>query len=170
MTVDDAVVLNFSKSSWWDEKNPEFSMLHLMNPFRINYILNSVANLDCKKILDVGCGGGILSLPLARLGFDVTGIDANQVAIDIAKKQADGFGLNVKFQNCTIEDFNHEEKFDLILAMDILEHVSDPDIFLNHCKKHLKQGGILVVSTISDSLFSKIFVKYIDEYVLSIVP
>ena len=170
MTKNESEISKFSKTSWWDEENPDFSMLHLMNPFRIEYILKITESVKGKAILDAGCGGGILSMPLLRLGANLTGIDANEVAISCAKQKSNNCNLNGNFLTTSIEDFNANQEYDIVLAMDIIEHVSNLELFLQHCIKALKPKGILIISTISDSILAKIFVKYVAEYLLKLVP
>lgn len=183
-TVLDVEIKKFNDNAemWWQEKNSAFRMLHRMNPIRVEYILKQTEKLSTAdvpsnaaligiKILDVGCGGGILSEPLARLGAKVTGIDAGSANIRIAQEHAKNEGLEIEYVYSSIEEFNVPRgTFDVVLAMDIVEHVGNRGLFLQSCAEKLKSGGILIISTINNTLAAKIFVKYIAEDVLRIVP
>jgi 2-polyprenyl-6-hydroxyphenyl methylase/3-demethylubiquinone-9 3-methyltransferase len=154
--------------NWWNESANEVKMLHKMNPIRIEYILKQTP-IKGFKVLDVGCGGGILSLPLARIGGNVFGLEPARESFEIAVKQAQEEGLNVNFLNTSIEDCP-ENEFDVILLMDVIEHVANVELFLENAASKLKQGGFLIISTINNTLLSKIFVKFVAEDVLKIIP
>ena len=171
----------FSKiaEEWW---NPEgkFKPLHKFNPIRISYIKNNIINtlnlkkterpLEKVKILDVGCGGGLLSEPMSRLGADVVGIDASEKNIKIAKLHAQKNKLDIKYHCTSPENFRSEKKFDVILNMEIVEHVEDVDFFLKSCSKLLKSNGIMFIATINKTLKSYIFAIIGAEYILRWLP
>ena len=148
-TINKEEIEKFSKidEEWW---NPEgkFKPLHKFNPIRISYIKDNIINtlnlkkkekpLEKVKILDIGCGGGLLSEPMKRLGAEVVGIDASQKNISVAKIHAKKSNLDIKYFCTSPENFKTEIKFDVILNMEIVEHVEDIDFFLNSCSKLLK--------------------------------
>ena len=126
---------------WWNETG-SFEALHSFNPVRIKFILNSVGkSIKSLKILDIGCGGGILCEPLARLGADVTGIDENEKAILVAKKHAKKMNLKINYKSGNISDINFQKKFDIITCMEVLEHVQSVDLLIKKSKESLKSGG-----------------------------
>ena len=171
----------FSKiaDEWW---NPEgkFKPLHKFNPIRIKYIKeNIISNFKLKKqskplsginILDIGCGGGLLSEPMARMGANVTGIDASDKNIKIAKLHSKKNKLKINYLCSSPEKLNVKKKFDVILNMEIVEHVEDINFFLESCSKHLKKNGLMFVATINKTLKSYIFAIVGAEYVLRWLP
>ena len=219
---------------WWDVSG-SFKLLHEINPIRLEYVLSQIrmTNPDIKnlRILDVGCGGGILSMPLARLGAQVTGIDAGHENIEAAKAKASSEKLDVSFECCKIEDFvdgilgasnvimrnpsmsslrkqgsnqhsfeaslqgdsclrrndknekmdchaalamteedDISEKFDVVLCLEVLEHVENPEIFISYIAKTVKQGGLVILSTINRTLKAKLLAIGAAEYILGMVP
>ena len=158
----------FAKN-WWNEKMSEAKMLHKMNPLRIKYILAQAGSVSGKKILDVGCGGGILSLPLIRLGGEVTSLDPSPEMIEVLKQKGAEENLKVNAINCKLEDCE-EQDFDIILLMDVVEHVENLESFLMEAKKRLKQDGCIIISTINNTFLSKVFVKFMAEDILRIIP
>ena len=180
-TINKKEIEKFSKiaEEWW---NPEgkFKPLHKFNPIRISYIKNNIINtlnlkkterpLEKVKILDVGCGGGLLSEPMSRLGADVVGIDASEKNIKIAKLHAQKNNLDIKYYCTSPENFRSEKKFDVILNMEIVEHVEDVDFFLKSCSKLLKSNGIMFIATINKTLKSYIFAIIGAEYILRWLP
>ena len=156
-TINKKEIDKFSKiaEEWW---NPEgkFKPLHKFNPIRISYIKNHIINtlklnndkepLKNVKILDIGCGGGLLSEPMSRLGAEVVGIDASDKNINIAKLHAKKNGLNIKYICASPENFKNDTKFDVVLNMEIVEHVEDVDFFLMTCSKLLKKKWHYVCS------------------------
>ena len=180
-TVNKKEIEKFSKmaAEWWDPKG-KFKPLHKFNPIRIKYIRdNIVSNFELngtskplKKIdiLDIGCGGGLLSEPMNRLGANVTGIDASTNNIKIAKLHAKKNKLNINYICTSPEKLKIKKKFDVILNMEIVEHVEDIDFFLASCSKLLKKNGLMFVATINKTLKSYIFAIVGAEYVLRWLP
>ena len=161
---------NLLAHKWWDPTS-EFKPLHEINPLRLNFIKSSVS-LKGKKVLDVGCGGGILSESLASVGADVTGIDQGDKVIQIAKLHAKESGVKIKYKHINIEDFykNTDERFDVITCLEMLEHVPDPNSIINACSKLLKPGGKIFFSTINKNLKAFLFAIIGAEYILNLLP
>ena len=161
---------NLLAHKWWDPTS-EFKPLHEINPLRLNFIKSSVS-LKGKKVLDVGCGGGILSESLASSGADVTGIDQGDKVIQIAKLHAKESGVKIKYKHINIEDFykNTDERFDVITCLEMLEHVPDPNSIINTCSKLLKPGGKIFFSTINKNLKAFLFAIIGAEYILNLLP
>ena len=180
-TINKKEIEKFSKiaEEWW---NPEgkFKPLHKFNPIRISYIKNNIINsfkiknkkkpLEKTKILDIGCGGGLLSEPMCRLGANVTGIDASQKNISIAKIHAKKGNLNINYICTSPEKMKSNEKFDVILNMEIIEHVEDINFFLEACSKLLKKNGIMFVATLNKTLKSYVFAIVGAEYIMRWLP
>ena len=165
---------------WWDPEG-KFKPLHKFNPIRISYIKNNIISslklknseykpLEKVKILDIGCGGGLLSEPMSRLGAEVVGIDASDKNINVAKLHAKKNHLNIKYICTSPEDLNIETKFDVILNMEIIEHVEDIDFFLKSSSKLLKKNGIMFVATLNKTLKSYLFAIIGAEYILRWLP
>ena len=181
ITINKKEIDKFSKlaSEWWNP-NGKFKPLHKFNPIRISYIKESIINsfklrekvkpLKKVKILDIGCGGGLLSEPMSRLGADVMGIDASDKIIEIAKFHAKKDNLNIKYLCASPEQLNTSTKFDVILNMEIVEHVKDVDFFLQSCSKLLRKNGIMFVATINKTLKSYFFAIIGAEYILRWLP
>ena len=171
----------FSKMAdeWWDPEG-KFKPLHKFNPTRIKYLKeNIVYNFKLKnkskplsgiKILDIGCGGGLLSEPMSRMGANVTGIDASDKNIKIAKLHSKKNKLKINYLCSSPEKLKITKKFDVILNMEIVEHVEDIDFFLKSCSKLLKKNGLMFVATINKTLKSYIFAIVGAEYVLRWLP
>jgi 2-polyprenyl-6-hydroxyphenyl methylase/3-demethylubiquinone-9 3-methyltransferase len=157
-------------SRWWD-KNSEFKPLHDINPLRANWI-DSIAPVAEKKVLDVGCGGGILSESLAQRGADVTGIDMGDAPLGVAKLHQLESGLSISYQKSTAEDFakNHENTFDIVTCLEMLEHVPDPSSVINACAKMVKPGGTVFFSTINRNPKAFLFAIVGAEYLLRMLP
>ena len=180
-TINKKEIEKFSKiaEEWWDPHG-KFKPLHKFNPIRISYIKESIINsfklkekvkpLEKVKILDIGCGGGLLSEPMSRLGAEVTGIDASDKNIEIAKFHARKDNLNIKYLCASPEKLNTNTKFDVILNMEIVEHVKDVDFFLQSCSKLLRKNGIMFVATINKTLKSYFFAIIGAEYILRWLP
>jgi len=156
---------------WWS-KNGQFKTLHDIQPFRIKYI-QGVLNknkLNKTKILDIGCGGGLISEGVSKLGADVTGIDFVKENIKVAKMHAKKNNLNI---NYIVKDFEKEKitsKFDVIIIFEVLEHLNDWELFLKKIRLNLKKNGILIISTINKNLISKFFTLDIAENFLKWIP
>ena len=171
----------FSKmaNEWWDPEG-KFKPLHKFNPTRIKYIKENIINnfklknkskpLSGIKILDIGCGGGLLSEPMSRMGANVTGIDASDKNIKIAKLHSKKNKLKINYFCKSPEKLKITKKFDVILNMEIVEHVEDIDFFLKSCSKLLKKNGLMFVATINKTLKSYIFAIVGAEYVLRWLP
>ena len=180
-SVNKKEIEKFSKmaSEWWDPKG-KFKPLHKFNPIRIKYIKeNIIQNFKLKdnniplkgvNILDIGCGGGLLSEPMCRLGANVTGIDASMKNINIAKIHAKKDNLKINYLCSSPEKLKIKKKFDVILNMEIIEHVEDIQFFLNSCSKLLKKNGVMFVATINKTLKSYIFAIVGAEYILRWLP
>ena len=180
-TINKKEIEKFSKiaEEWW---NPEgkFKPLHKFNPIRISYIKENIIStfkikekikpLKRLRILDIGCGGGLLSEPMSRLGADVVGIDASSRNIEIAKLHAKKNNLDIKYFCSTPETFKSKDGFDIILNMEIVEHVEDVDFFLKSCSKLLRQNGIMFVATLNKTLKSYLFAILGAEYILRWLP
>tara|TARA_B100001057_G_scaffold115733_1_gene114246 strand:+ start:911 stop:1642 length:732 start_codon:yes stop_codon:yes gene_type:complete len=164
---------------WWNPTG-KFKPLHKFNPIRISYIKNNIVNtfniknkkkpLEKIKILDVGCGGGLLSEPMRRLGASVVGLDASNKNINVAKIHALKNKLKIKYLCTSPENYKTDIKFDVILNMEIVEHVEDIDLFLGSCSKLLKKGGLMFVATLNKTLKSYLFAILGAEYVLRWLP
>jgi 2-polyprenyl-6-hydroxyphenyl methylase/3-demethylubiquinone-9 3-methyltransferase len=170
--VDPAEIAKFENlaSRWWDP-NSEFKPLHEINPLRLNYI-DERANLAGKKVLDVGCGGGILSEGMALRGADVIGIDMGEAPLTVAKLHLYESGAKVDYQHSTAEAFaeQHAGEFDVVTCMEMLEHVPDPASVIAACAKLVKPGGHVFLSTINRNAKSFMFAIVGAEYVLNMLP
>ena len=180
-TINKKEIEKFSSiaEEWWDPTG-KFKPLHKFNPIRISYIKNNIIRslklnneekpLKKVKILDIGCGGGLLTEPMKKLGADVVGIDASERNIKIAKLHSKKNNLNIKYLCVSPENFITKEKFDVILNMEIVEHVEDIDFFLKSSSKLLKKGGIMFVATLNKTLKSYLFAIVGAEYILKWLP
>ena len=181
-TIDKSEVQKFSKLSneWWNPSG-KFKPLHLLNPARIAFIKDKLIShfkLDPKSpeplknlnILDIGCGGGLLCEPLNRLGAKISGIDASANNIKVAKLHAKEMNLNINYIHSSPENFELEKKFDVILNMEVVEHVFDLNLFIKNCSCLIKKNGIMFVSTINKNLKSYLFAILGAEYVLRWLP
>lgn len=150
----------------------EFKPLHQINPLRVGFIKDR-SILAGKKILDVGCGGGILAEALSELGANVTGIDASENTIGVAKSHSKSINSNVRFIQNTIEEFiasNPDEKFDVITCLEMLEHVPSPGEIIKNCSDILKKDGDIFFSTINRNPRSYLFAVIGAEYILNLLP
>ena len=180
-SVNKKEIEKFSKmaAEWWDPSG-KFKPLHKFNPIRIKYIKENIINsfklkdkqkpLDKINILDIGCGGGLLSEPMTRLGANVTGIDASNRNISIAKLHAKKNKLKINYICSSPEKLKIQKKFDVILNMEIVEHVEDINFFINSCSKLLKKNGLMFVATLNKTLKSYMFAIVGAEYVLRWLP
>ena len=181
-TIDKTEIEKFSKlaKDWWNPKG-KFQPLHLFNPARIKFIkekliyhfkldANSQKPLEKLNILDIGSGGGLLCEPLNRLGAEVTGIDASKNNIEVAKLHAKEMNLNIKYIHSPPENINLKNKFDVILNMEVVEHVSNINLFIEKCSELVKKNGIIFVATINKNLKSYAFAILGAEYILRWLP
>jgi 2-polyprenyl-6-hydroxyphenyl methylase / 3-demethylubiquinone-9 3-methyltransferase len=181
-TVDPAEIAKFSKLSeqWWDPKG-KMAPLHKINPLRLTYIRDAacrkfernVKSLNCLsglRVLDIGCGAGLLCEPLTRLGAQVIGVDPSASNIAAAKLHADRGHLSIDYRCTTVEEMDVRERFDIVLAMEVVEHVSDVSMFLGRCAAMLKPGGLMVVSTLNRNWKSFALAIVGAEYVLRWLP
>jgi len=181
-TINKDEINKFSKiaDEWWDI-NGKFKPLHVFNPIRIEYILEVTLNyfkidknkklpLKNLKILDIGCGGGLISEPMARLGANVTGIDASNKNIEVAKLHAKKNNLNINYLNTSPENIKMQNEFDIILNLEVVEHVENLDLYLSSCFGLLKQKRIMFTATINRTLTSYVKAIVGAEYVLRWLP
>ena len=182
-TVDKTEIEKFSKlaKDWWNPKG-KFRPLHLFNPARISFIKdklishftlnpNSEKPLEKLKILDIGCGGGLLCEPLNRLGSTITGIDASNNNIEVAKLHSKEMNLNIEYIHAAPENLDLKSNtYDAVLCMEVVEHLKDVNLFIENCSKLIKKNGIMFIATINKNLKSYIFSILGAEYVLRWLP
>ena len=180
-TINKKEIDKFSKlaDEWWDPEG-KFKPLHNFNPVRLRYIKDTITKkfgnkseklpLKDIKILDIGCGGGLLSEPLSRLGATVTGIDASDRNIKIAKMHLKKSKLDVDYYCSSPDNFVAKEKFDVVLNMEIVEHVDNVDFFLLKSSELLKQNGLMFIATLNKTLKSYVFAIIGAEYILKWLP
>lgn len=186
-TIDPQEVEKFSRiaDEWWDESG-KFKPLHKFNPIRISFLRKKIIkhfSLDDAsttpfglrsatgsrlKILDVGCGGGLIAEPFARMGADVTAIDASEKNISVAKIHAEKSGLKIDYRAIAAENLN--EKFDVVFALEIIEHVADVENFIKSCAQLVKPNGLLFVATMNRTVKSLALAKVAVEYILRWLP
>jgi len=171
----------FSKiaEEWWDPDG-KFKPLHNFNPIRIRYIKENIIKdfkikssdkpLKNIKLLDIGCGGGLLSEPMCRLGANVVGIDASKKNIEVAKFHAKKNNLKIDYKVASPEMLKNKTKFDVILNMEIVEHVNDIDFFIKESSKLLRKNGIMFIATLNKTLKSYVFAIVGAEYILKWLP
>lgn len=157
--------------TWWDP-NGEFKPLHQLNPLRLNYIDQTANGIFGKKVLDVGCGGGILSESMAKIGANVDGIDMGTEPLEVARLHALESGVTVNYQQTTAEDHaqSHHEYYDVVTCMEMLEHVPDPLSVIKACCDMVKPDGFVFFSTINRNLMSYVQTILGAEYVLKMLP
>jgi len=183
-SIDPADVARFSAQAaeWWDARGP-FAPLHRFNPARLAFVRDRVAERfgrDVKTreafagltLLDVGCGGGLIAEPMRRLGFAVTAVDASSENIGTARAHADQQGLDIAYRAATVEQLEAEGAgpFDVVLTMEVIEHVADPEAFVRACSRLVKPGGLMIVATLNRTLKALALGKVAAEYVLRWVP
>ena len=183
-SIDPAEVERFSRiaAEWWDPKG-KFAPLHKFNPVRLSFIreqallrfgrdAKAIRPFEGLRLLDIGCGGGLLCEPMTRLGFQVTGVDASERNINTAKTHAAEQGLVIDYRASTAEDLLLVEKqgFDVVLNMEVIEHVADPASYLRDCARLLAPGGLMIVATLNRTLKALALAKVGAEYVLRWVP
>ena len=181
-TINKEEVEKFSKiaEEWWNPKG-KFKPLHMFNPIRIEYITQMIKKyfkisdkkinpLNELKILDIGCGGGLISEPMARLGANVTGIDASEKNIKIAQIHSEENNLKINYINSSPERLKEKEEFDIILNLEIIEHVEDVNLYIDSCSKLLKKGGLMFTATLNRTVVSYIKAIVGAEYILRWLP
>ena len=181
-TINKDEIQKFSKlaDEWWDV-NGKFKPLHMFNPIRIEYITEHIKKhfkiksknfnlLDGLNILDIGCGGGLISEPMARLGASVTGIDASEKNINTAKLHSKKNGLNINYLNSSPENLKSSQKFDVILNLEIVEHVEDVNLYIKSCYTLLQDNGLMFTATINRTFVSYLKAIVGAEYLLRWLP
>ena len=181
-TINKEEIQKFSKlaDEWWDV-NGKFKPLHMFNPIRIEYILEEISKhfklnrnkkhfLKNLEILDIGCGGGLISEPMARLGGNITGIDASEKNIKVASLHSKENNLKIAYLNKSPEQLDEKEKFDIILNLEIVEHVDNLDLYLKSCYRLLKKNGLMFTATINRTFSSYIKAIIGAEYILRWLP
>ncbi len=181
-TIDTKEIDFFSNLSkeWWNLNGP-LSSLHKFADARIKFILRNAirikseydnAPLESLKCLDIGCGGGILSERLCRLGGNVTGIDVSEKAINVAKYHSSKSSLKIRYKCSSISDYlnSYKNKFDLIVASEVIEHVVNRKLFLSELSKLGKPGSLIVITTLNKTFTSKFFAKFVAENLLNVIP
>lgn len=173
VNVDPAEIEKFSAlaSRWWDPTS-EFKPLHEINPLRLGWISDVVGGLENKKIIDVGCGGGILSESMAAQGAEVTGIDLAERSLKIARLHSLETGIKVNYQHSSAEAIAalHPQQFDVVTCMEMLEHVPNPASVIQACADMVKPGGWVFFSTLNRNPKSFLFAIVGAEYLLNLVP
>ena len=181
-TINKEEIQKFSKlaEEWWDVKG-KFKPLHMFNPIRIEYITENIKKyfnikndrsnfLRGLNILDIGCGGGLISEPMARLGAKVTGIDASEKNIYVAKLHSKQNELQINYLKSSPENLNNFEEFDIILNLEIVEHVEDVNLYIKSCNKLLKKKGLMFTATLNRSFVSYLKAIIGAEYILRWLP
>ena len=180
-TINKTEIGKFNKLSaeWWDPEG-SFKPLHKFNPIRIKYIRDSIIqyfnikskNIPLKNIniLDIGCGGGLISVPMKRLGANVVGIDASLKNIKVAKIYSKKNNLQIKYICSSPEKLKIKKKFDVLLMLEIVEHVNDINLFIKQSSKFLKKNGLMFVATLNKTLKSYVFAIIGAEYILNWLP
>ena len=184
VSVDPAEMASFARmaENWWDADGP-FKPLHIMNEARLGFIKDTLCEhfhrdpevelpLKGLRILDIGCGGGLLCEPMTRLGASVTGVDALEKNLKTAKTHADQAGLEIDYRHGTIEQLvqSNETPFDAVLNMEVIEHVANPPDFMNDCGAMVREGGLMICSTINRTMKAFLFAIVGAEYVLRWLP
>jgi 2-polyprenyl-6-hydroxyphenyl methylase / 3-demethylubiquinone-9 3-methyltransferase len=182
-TIDDGEIERFSKlaAEWWNPKG-QFKPLHKFNPVRLAYLrekiggnfardLQSTCPFEGLRVLDIGCGGGLICEPMTRLGAEVVGVDASATNIEVARLHAQEGGLSIDYRATTAEALDAAgERFDVVLALEVVEHVSDVELFLSSCANMVKPGGLLFVATINRTFKALTLAIVGAEYVLGWLP
>lgn len=184
VSVDPAEMESFSRmaADWWDPTGP-FKPLHIMNGARLEFIRDTLCEhfgrdpkselpLKGLRLLDIGCGGGLLCEPMVRMGASVTGVDALEKTLKTAKTHAEQLGIEVNYIHGTVEQLleSQEKPFDAVLNMEVIEHVANPENFISDCAKMVRSGGLMICSTINRSFKAFAFAIVGAEYVLRWLP
>lgn len=169
--IDPIEIAKFSDSAmhWWDPQG-EFKMLHELNPIRLNFI-DDIANLAGKQVIDIGCGGGILTESMAKLGAQVTGIDMSEAALEVAKLHQLESGTQIEYLHTTAEDIALERPghYDVVTCLEMLEHVPDPVSIIAACAALVKPNGHVFIATINRNVKSYLFAIVAAEYILKLL-
>jgi len=182
-TVDPAEVAKFERmaAEWWSPHG-KFRPLHMLNPCRLEYIVKQICAefglcrddpvpFSGLRILDIGCGGGLLAEPMARLGAEVIGVDVSETSVAVAQTHATQSGLDIDYRCTTVEKLAEDgQEFNVLLNMEVIEHVTEPAAFLQFCATLLKPGGLMICSTINRTLASLAKAKIGAEYILGWLP
>ena len=181
-TINKEEIQKFSKlaKEWWDV-NGKFKPLHMFNPIRIEYITDFIKNhfkikknktnyLSGLKVLDIGCGGGLISEPMSRLGASVTGIDASEKNINVAKIHSKESRLNINYINTSPEKLKDYEKYDVVLNLEVVEHVDNVNLYIRSCGRLLKRNGLMFTATLNRTLVSYFKAIIGAEYILRWLP
>jgi 2-polyprenyl-6-hydroxyphenyl methylase/3-demethylubiquinone-9 3-methyltransferase len=174
-TVSKEEISHFNQlaATWWDENGPMWP-LHLLNQIRLPFVLDKCrehfGQLEQLSFLDIGCGGGLLSESIAKTGADVSGIDAAERNINIAQSHASGQNLKLNYQHVSLEEWQEDHQFDVVLNMEVVEHVDNLEWFMEMACKRTKPGGLMFLATINRTLFSALTAKFAAEYVLCLLP
>ena len=181
-TINKSEVEKFTNlaNEWW-KYDGKFKTLHKFNPVRLDFIIKQIKKnfkisdskehpLTSLKILDIGCGGGLMCEPLARLGAEVTGIDAVEKNIKSAQIHAEQNNLKIKYMLNAVEELSIKNKYDVILNLEVIEHVDNQKVFISKSCDLVNDGGLMFIATINKTIFSIIFAKYLAEYVLGFLP
>ena len=181
-TINESELKKFTSlaSEWW-KYDGKFKTLHKFNPVRLEFIINQIKQnfgienkeenpLSGLKILDIGCGGGLVCEPLARLGAEVTGIDAVKKNVKSAQIHAEQNNLKINYILSAVEELSISNTYDIILNLEVIEHVNNQNLFISKSCELVGQGGLMFIATINKTLFSIVFAKYLAEYVLGFLP
>tara|TARA_Y100000992_G_scaffold297288_1_gene260680 strand:+ start:838 stop:1536 length:699 start_codon:yes stop_codon:yes gene_type:complete len=155
---------------WWNKRGP-YKLIHNLTPLRLNYLEN-ITKIENTKILDIGCGGGLLSEELTKKGASVTGIDASEKTIKIAKNHAKENNLKIEYIHTTLDQYikSSKKKFDIVICFELIEHVPDAAKLIENISSVINKKGYIFLSTINRNILSFIFAKVLAEYVFNIVP
>jgi len=180
-TINESELKKFTNlaNEWW-KYDGKFKTLHKFNPVRLEFIISqikenfNISSIEEKplselKVLDIGCGGGLMCEPLARLGAEVTGIDAVEKNIKSAQIHANQNELNINYKLSAVEELPNK-KYDIILNLEVIEHVNNQKLFISKSCELVNHGGLMFVATINKTIFSIVFAKYLAEYVLGFLP
>ena len=172
MNLDKKEIDNFDiyAHEWWNKRGP-YKLIHNLTPIRVDYIQNTI-NIKGLRILDIGCGGGLLAEELSKKGAKITGLDASEKTINIAKQHAKESNLNIEYICSTLESYieKNKKKFDVVICFELIEHVPDQEKLIHSISEVTKKNSTLFFSTINRNIVSFAFAKVIAEYFLKIVP